>query len=64
MIISFPILEYYGFEIYRKAPPIPEKVVADDGQVLFTAQEIKEGQIVWQSIGGQPTGFTVKLNLF
>lgn len=27
MIISFGILGYYGAEIYRKAPPIPEKVI-------------------------------------
>src|SRR6187455_3535033 len=54
--LSFLVLGYYGSEIYRKAPPIPKRVVTADGQVLFTAQEIKDGQNVWQSIGGQEVG--------
>src|SRR6476661_1087294 len=54
--LSFLVLGYYGGEIYRKAPPIPKRVVTADGQVLFTAQEIKDGQNVWQSIGGQQVG--------
>lgn len=56
MVISFGILGYYGYEIYRQAPPIPEKVVTDDGRVLFTSQDIKDGQNVWQSMGGQEVG--------
>ncbi|MBN2634959.1 MAG: nitric-oxide reductase large subunit [Prolixibacteraceae bacterium] len=56
MVISFGILGYYGREIYREAPPIPEKVVTDDGTVLFTGQDIKDGQNVWQSMGGQELG--------
>jgi nitric oxide reductase subunit B len=54
--LSFLVLGYYGGEIYRKAPPIPKRVVSTDGQVLFTAQNIKDGQNVWQSIGGQQLG--------
>src|SRR6516164_2173230 len=54
--LSFLVLGYYGGEIYRKAPPIPKRVVTADGQVLFTAQDIKDGQNVWQSIGGQEVG--------
>lgn len=56
MAISFGVLIYYGFEIYREAPPIPEKVLAPDGTVLFTSQDIKDGQNVWQSMGGQEVG--------
>jgi nitric oxide reductase subunit B len=56
MIISFAVLLYYGREIYRKAPPIPEKVMTADGTVLFTGQDIKDGQNVWQSLGGQEMG--------
>ena len=44
---SFGILGYYGHEIYQQAPPIPESVVTSDGKVLFTGQEIKDGQNVW-----------------
>lgn len=56
MVISFGILLYYGREIYRQAPPIPEKVVTIDATVLFTGQDIKDGQNVWQSMGGQEIG--------
>lgn len=56
LTISFAVLGYYGREIYRKAPPIPDKVVSTDGTVLFTGQDIKDGQNVWQSLGGQEIG--------
>lgn len=56
MTISFAVLLYYGMEIYRLAPPIPDKVVTADGKVLFTGQDIKDGQNVWQSMGGQEMG--------
>ena len=54
--LSFLVLGYFGSEIYRKAPPIPQRVVTSVGAVLFTAQDIKDGQNVWQSIGGQEVG--------
>ena len=41
--------DYYGAEIYRQAPPVPERVVTTDGSVLLTGQESKDGQNVWQS---------------
>ncbi|HEY1113074.1 MAG TPA: cbb3-type cytochrome c oxidase subunit I, partial [Chitinophagaceae bacterium] len=56
VVASFLTLGYYGFEIYHKAPPIPQKIVTTDGVVLFNRQEIKDGQNVWQSIGGQQVG--------
>jgi nitric oxide reductase subunit B len=55
-VISFAILGYYGGEIYQTMPPIPKRVVTSTGIVLFTDKEIKEGQNVWQSIGGQELG--------
>jgi len=56
MVISFAVLIYYGREIYREAPPIPEKVVTAEGRILFTGQDIKDGQNVWQSLGGHQVG--------
>lgn len=56
MSISFAVLLYYGMEIYHQAPPIPDKVVTTEGTVLFTGQDIKDGQNVWQSMGGQELG--------
>ena len=55
-LISFSVLLFFGHEIYREKPPIPEKVMTESGTMLFTAQEIKDGQNVWQSIGGQQVG--------
>ncbi len=54
--ICFSVLIFFGHEIYRQKPPIPEKVMTESGSVLFTSQEIKDGQNVWQSIGGQEIG--------
>lgn len=56
ILISFAVLLYFGSEIYQKAPPVPEQVVDKSGNVLFTGQDIKDGQNVWQSIGGQEIG--------
>lgn len=56
VIPSFAVLGYYGVEIYRKAPPVPTQVVTSGGQVLFTGDDIRDGQNVWQSIGGQQLG--------
>ncbi|MCA9450626.1 MAG: nitric-oxide reductase large subunit, partial [Candidatus Omnitrophica bacterium] len=56
VVASFIVLGYYGKEIYRLAPPIPEQVVTEAGNVLFTEQDIRDGQNVWQSMGGQQVG--------
>jgi nitric oxide reductase subunit B len=53
---SFSVLGFFGREIYRMAPPIPDRVVTSEGKVLFTGQDIKDGQNVWQSMGGQEVG--------
>ncbi len=55
-LVSFAVLLFFGNEIYRQKPPIPEQVVTADGKVLFTGQQIRDGQNVWQSIGGQQVG--------
>lgn len=56
MTISFAVLLYYGREIYRQAPPVPDQVVTTSGRLLFTGQDIRDGQNVWQSMGGQEMG--------
>ena len=35
MVVSFAVLLYFGKEIYRQAPPVPEKVVTENGNVLI-----------------------------
>ncbi|MEZ6186839.1 MAG: nitric-oxide reductase large subunit [Planctomycetota bacterium] len=53
---TFLLLGLLGREIYRQAPPIPQRIVTEDGQVLATADTILDGQQVWQSLGGQQVG--------
>lgn len=56
MVLSFAVLGYYGYDLYRTAPPLPAQVVTTDGTVLFTGKDIQDGQNVWQSTGGQQSG--------
>jgi Nitric oxide reductase large subunit len=56
MVICFSILGIFGYELYLQKPPIPDKVISASGALLFTGQEIRDGQSVWQSIGGQEVG--------
>ncbi len=53
---TFLVLGFFGGEIYRQAPPIPARVVTESGTILMSADEILDGQQVWQSTGGQQLG--------
>jgi nitric oxide reductase subunit B len=53
---TFMILGLFGREVYRQAPPIPDKVVTTDGKLLMTEDDILTGQQVWQRIGGMQIG--------
>ncbi len=53
---TFTVLLWMGGEIHRVAPPMPERVVTAAGTTLFTREDIEQGRIVWQSIGGQQMG--------
>lgn len=55
-IVMFSLLGYFGAEVYRNAPPIPEKVTTTSGEVLFTHDSILDGQTAWQSVGGMQLG--------
>ena len=54
--ITFTFLAYFGNEVYRKAPPIPEQYVTTEGVLIMTKDNILEGQSAWQSIGGMQLG--------
>jgi nitric oxide reductase subunit B len=56
LIASFSVLLWSGGQIFRAAPPMPEKVVTQDGHVVYTRADIEEGRQVWQSIGGMQLG--------
>ena len=55
-ILSFGVLGYFGYEIYQQAPPIPDQIISEKNEVVFTGQDIKDGQNIWQSMGGQEVG--------
>ena len=56
LIVSFAILLWAGTEIFRAAPPMPEKVQSESGQVVYTRADMEKGRQVWQSIGGMQLG--------
>ena len=56
LIVTFSLLGYFGAEVYRTAPPIPEKISTAGGEVLFTHESILDGQTAWQSVGGMQLG--------
>ncbi len=56
LAVTFSILGYFGSEIYREAPPIPEKFISEKNIVLTTEQQILDGQTAWQSVGGMQLG--------
>ena len=39
LIGAFSILGYYGFEVYREAPPIPQQYVSESGEKVITHDE-------------------------
>ena len=56
IIASFAVLGGVGYKGIKSGPPIPAQVVTTDGTVLFSGEFIRDGQNVWQSIGGQEVG--------
>ncbi|MEP4466102.1 nitric-oxide reductase large subunit [Marinobacter alexandrii] len=56
LAITFAMLGYFGAEVYRSAPPIPDRVVSASGEQLMTEDSILDGQTAWQSVGGMQLG--------
>ena len=56
LAITFSLLGFYGAEVYRAAPPIPQHVVTDSGERLYSKDDILDGQTAWQSVGGMQLG--------
>ncbi len=56
LIVCFTILGFFGKEVYRQAPPIPLSVESNTGKILYTKDNILNGQLAWQSVGGQQLG--------
>src|SRR5690606_36654513 len=56
MVASFAALGFLGREIHRQAPPMPAEIVDSDGNVIYTREDIQNGQLAWQSMGGMQVG--------
>lgn len=56
LIGSFGVLLWMGSEIHQNAPPMPERVVSRDSEVIYTRATIERGRQVWQSMGGMQLG--------
>jgi nitric oxide reductase subunit B len=56
LAITFGVLGYFGTEVYREAPPIPDKFMSTNGNVIATEESVLDGQTAWQSVGGMQLG--------
>ena len=56
LIVTFTLLGWGGVEVYRSAPPVPEKFVDSKGQVVISKEDILQGQSAWQTTGGMQLG--------
>lgn len=56
LFVSFGVLIWSGNQIYQKAPPMPDKVVSTQGELIYSRDEIQRGRQVWQSFGGMQLG--------
>ena len=56
LFVTFGVLGYFGKEVYRQAPPIPDQVMTTSGHVFMTNESILNGQTAWQSVGGMQLG--------
>ncbi|MDQ7815546.1 MAG: nitric-oxide reductase large subunit [Melioribacteraceae bacterium] len=56
MIVSFAVLGWVGTRIYQAKPPVPEKIVTQSGQLVYTKSDIQDGQNIWQAMGGMQIG--------
>jgi len=56
LVIGFLILGWISTKAYRDAPPIPKKVIASSGEILFTGDDILLGQQVFLKYGLMENG--------
>ncbi|MEW5977101.1 MAG: nitric-oxide reductase large subunit [Acidobacteriota bacterium] len=56
VVVSFVILGWIGTRIYQEMPPIPSRVITEQGKEVIGEGEITRGQNVWQSLGGMQVG--------
>src|SRR6476660_825839 len=50
-VVGFAILGYLAYRVYGDHPPVPQSTVSLDGKVLFTADDVFEGQLTFEKYG-------------
>src|SRR5215510_4951487 len=50
-LIGFSILGILAYLVYQEQPPIPERVVTEDGKTVFTRNDMLDGMNVFQRYG-------------
>lgn len=56
VLVSFGVLGWVGTRIYQSMPPVPDRAVTTEGDVVVGDGEVAAGQNVWQSMGGMELG--------
>ena len=56
MVVGFALLLMITGLAYRNAPPIPDKVVDAQGRLVFTGQDVHEGQAIFLRYGLMDNG--------
>ncbi|MGE0084383.1 MAG: hypothetical protein AB7S75_08170 [Desulfococcaceae bacterium] len=56
LAMTFGVLIFGGYIINKEKPPIPSEIRTSDGQVVFTGNDIVNGQNFYFSRGGQHIG--------
>lgn len=50
-ILGFAILGYLAIRIYHEQPPIPDRAISEQGEIVFSGADIMTGQHVFQKYG-------------
>lgn len=50
-LFGFTVLGVLAYLIYNQHPPIPQKVVSENGELVFTGEDVRNGQNVFQRYG-------------
>lgn len=56
LVLAFAVLIFGGYVIHKEKPPIPAQITNQAGALLFTSEEIIDGQNYFYSRGGQHIG--------
>src|SRR5262245_17403258 len=50
-LLGFAVLGYLAIRVYEDHPPVPSKVVGENGQTVFTSDDIRSGQELFLTYG-------------